>query len=318
MRRHRWRRRPRRSSRPPPHGAGSEIDKRSKPESFATVLTRLPSMNVRPPRVFRIAVALSLWGLTAAVCPAATLFTDNFNIPDTGSLDGSDQTGRHTGLLTTDLVLRSGGVQHTITGNRLDFLLAGFDDGRVRFHDTNNLGNLWNFAFGVGGSQILADGGLRIEFDWTPADNTSDNWISYSIGINGFDAAFRVANPSTDFGVLFRNNGGTQLFDNGGPTTGPTFNVSTVTTHHAQLDFSFGSFADETTVNLQGFVDGVLLGAGSFQWNGNAGVLNMEIGNLAAGTKLDNVSISTIPEPSSAALLAGVGLLAGARRRRAT
>jgi hypothetical protein len=266
----------------------------------------------------RLAVVVCLSGIAASVCSGATLFTDNFNTANTGSLDGSDQTGRHTGVLANDIVLRSGGVQHSITDNRLDFLLAGGADGRVRIHNANDLGNLWDFAAGVGGTQILAGGGLRIEFDWTPADNTSGDWVSFSIGINGLDSAFRVAVGPTDFGILFRNNGGTQLFDNGIALDGPQFAVATLATHHALIDYKFSSFADGQTVNMQSSVDGVPVTTAAFQWDGNGGVINMEFGNLAQGTKLDNVSISTVPEPSSMLLLGTVAVISSARRRRLT
>ena len=261
------------------------------------------------------ALGLIILALSTAFSPGAQLFSDNFNTADTPSLDGSDQTGRRTGILANDVVSRSGGIQHSITNGQLDFLVAGGADGRVRFHDANNLGNLWDFASGPGGAQILADGGFRMEFDWTPANNAVEDWISFSVGNNGLDAAFRVAQASTDFGILFRNNGGTQLFDNGAAVTGPSFDVSTVRPHHAALDYRFTSFADGSNVNVSGSIDGVFLGATSFQWDGNGGVLNIELGNLAQGTKLDNISLISVPEPSGPAML-GIAGLAALRRRR--
>src|SRR3954468_21981555 len=63
--------------------------------------------------------------LIASHSPAAVLFTDNFDIPDTSSLDGSIQTGRHTGILASDLVLRSGGTQMAISSQQVDFFKAG-------------------------------------------------------------------------------------------------------------------------------------------------------------------------------------------------
>jgi len=204
----------------------------------------------------------------------------------------------------------------------MDFLLAGANSGRVRFQDAAALPGdaLWNFASGAGGSQILQDKNFRFAFDWTPADNTSTNWISLSVGINVFDIATRVNDAQTDFGILFRNNGGTQLFDNGAATTGGNFNVPIVATHHAQIDFSFTSFADGSNVIATPSVDGVPVGTPfTFQWDNDGGVMNLELGNLAGGTKLDNISISTVavPEPSAVWLLAmaGVGVAAIRRRR---
>lgn len=275
-------------------------------------------MNQRTKHAFTktASLALVVIGLTTALSAGAPLFSDNFNIPDTASLDGSDQTGRRTGLLANDVVSRSGGIQHSITGGQLDFLVAGGADGRVRFHNANDLNVLWDFASGPAGTQILVDGGFRMEFDWTPTDNTVDNWVSYTVGNNGLDAAIRVAALTTDFGILFRNDGRTQIFDNSVAVTGPNFDVSLVRPHHAALDFSFSSFADGSNVSVIGSVDGVVLGpAWTFQWDGNTGVINMELGNLAQGTRLDNISLISVPEPTVPAILGFAGFAAVRRRR---
>ena len=223
------------------------------------------------------------------------LLSDNFNTPDTGSLDGSDQTGRRGGLLGNAVQLRSSMIQHGITGNQLNMLVSG--EARVRFHDSANLGNWWNWAAGDGAAAILSEGGMRVEFDWTPADNTSDNWISYNIGFpaSGAEPGFRVNDAGTDFGILLRNNGGTQYFDNGAAQTGAVFPVETVGTRHVTLDYAFGSFNDGAPVSVTVAVDGVpVLTDFVFQWNGNSGTLAMEIGNLATGTLIDNLSVSTL------------------------
>jgi len=217
-------------------------------------------------------------------------------------------------------VLRSGGTQMAISSQQVDFFKAGSATGRIRFQDASALPTdaMWNFAFGPGGAQILQDGGVRFAFDWTPINNTDDNWMSLSVGINNLDLRFRVNDPNTDFGILFRNSGGTQLFDNAVPTTGPNFDVTAVTSHHAQVDFAFNSFADGANVIATTVVDGVPLGSPMvFQWDGDFGVLNLELGNFATGTRLDNVSITTVPEPTGSTLFALGAIAAGFRRRRA-
>lgn len=116
-------------------------------------------MNYHPTGKFL--TASMLIGMTSAASAITTIYTDNFDIPDTTSLDGSVQTGRHTGLLASNVVLRSGGVQHTITSGQLNVLATPY--GRVRFQDAAALpaNALWNFASGAAGAQILADGGFR-------------------------------------------------------------------------------------------------------------------------------------------------------------
>ena len=92
-------------------------------------------------RAFVTSAVAILLGLNGLATHAQTvIWSDNFNIPDTGSLDGSDQTGRHTGLLANNVVGRSGGVQLTISGNALNLLKSGDGSGRMRFADPANTG----------------------------------------------------------------------------------------------------------------------------------------------------------------------------------
>lgn len=227
------------------------------------------------------------------------IYTDNFNIPDTLSLDGSTQTGRHTGLLAANVVGRSGGIQLTITNNMLNLLAAtaGSSSGRMRFHDASNTANRWNWASGAAGTQIITDGGMKVSFDWTSADNTSGNWVSFCVGVNtATDPALRIIEAGTDSGILLRNNGGAQVFKLGVGGATATFGVTSLT-HHVDLNYAFTSFADGTSVTLNAYVDSVLVISQSFNWNGNAGVQNMEIASVANGTKIDNFSVTSFAPP---------------------
>lgn len=265
----------------------------------------------------RFKIASIVLFLACTNVPAAVIYTDNFNINDTNSLDGSDQTGRHAGLLANNVVGRSGGIQHTISGGQLNLLTpnAGNVAGRMRFHDAANVANRWDFATGAAGAQILADGGMNISFDWTSADNTSGNWISFAVGIPNDDAGnLRVINASTDSGILFRNSGGTQLFDNGVASNGGAFAVTSLT-HHVDIAYRFNSFADGTSVTMTAVVDGTTVATQTFDWNGNAGTQFIEMGNVASGTRIDNFAITTIPEPTLGLIAAGA-LVVRRRRRR--
>jgi hypothetical protein len=254
-----------------------------------------------------------------AASAASVIYTDNFNIADTSSLDGSDQTGRHSGTAANDILVRSGGVQMTITSGSLDFKTAD-PAGRVRFQPTSLPANtLYNFAAGTTGSSIIADGGFRFEFDWTP-DNTTNNdgWISLSAGYSSFDATVRVNQAATDFGILFRNTGGVNYFDGGSGFTGTSFDVSGgAFTRHATIDFLFGSFADGSNVTANAYVDSLLVSSHNFTWDGNGGALHLELGNLGSQKSLDNLSITTIPEPATTGLAVFAGCFACFRRRRA-
>lgn len=263
--------------------------------------------------------ALALACVTASSSvEAALVLSDNFDAPDSGNFDNSDQTGRRDGILGPEVQLRSSRIQHTIAGNQLVMGRPGSGSGRIRFHDAANLANWHNFAAGTAGMSILAAGGMRVEFDWTPVNNTNDNWVSWSIGISNQAAGepgIRVNHAATDFGILFRHNGGTQYFDNGAATTGESFTAG-LDPRHVMIDFYFASFDDGSDATVSASVDGtpVLSGYG-FQWDGNAGAFHMELGGYENGTLIDNFRISTIPEPSSLALV-GLGVAMAARRRR--
>jgi Divergent InlB B-repeat domain len=141
---------------------------------------------------------------------------------------------------------------------------------------------------------MLGAGRFRFEFDWTPSNTTGGDWISLSAGFTSGEEAMRVAHPETDFGILLRNNGGSQFFGNGTETVGNNFDVSGgAVQRHARVDFTLASFADRSAVMATACVDNVLVGSRNFIWDGNNGVLYLELGNIDTVKQLDNISIST-------------------------
>lgn len=250
---------------------------------------------------------------TSTLPAGSLLLSDNFNAPDTNNFDQSDQTGRRSGLFGPDVQLRSSRVQHHILANRLDFLnTPAGGSGRIRFQQVAALNatpptDVWtNFAAGVVGTTVLAEGGLRISFDWLPPDNNSTNWISFNAGIAAkppvttpptAEPATRVNHAGTDFGILFRDNGGTQCFLNGAlahnnNTAFPA--PAIITIRKVVITLAFTSFADGSNVSARATVDGVsvLPDGYIFPWSGNLGIIHMELGNTVAGTKLDNLAIA--------------------------
>ena len=115
--------------------------------------------------------------------------------------------------------------------------------------------------------------------------------------------------------MLLRFNGDTQLFDNGADL-GPQGSFSpSIGARRVTFDYTFDSFADGTSVGLIADIDGTEVYNGNpFTLDNNSGELYFEIGTLQ-NTLLDNVTISSVPEPS-VALFSLLGLAGLARRRR--
>ena len=255
-----------------------------------------------------MAPSLTTWGACVIACcgisaEATLLYSDNFNLTGPVNLDGSDQTGRHDGVFANAILTRSARQQHTIEGGQLRLTHGVGGSTRVRFHNENTL-DRWDFASGDSGTAILAGQGFQVSFDWTPANNTDTNWVSWNVGINPdvVEPGLRVNDAQTDFGILFRNNGGTQTFDNAAPTTTGNF-AATLTPRHVEINFAHTLFSDGSGVTANAFVDGTqVLNNFAFQWDNNAGVIHFELGTLTDGTRIDNLAISSVPEPGMLSL----------------
>lgn len=236
--------------------------------------------------------------LLAAPLQASSLLSDNFNAPDSANFDTSEKVLRQSGALWDTVQLRSARIQHSILSGTVR-LARNDGSGNLRFSRVSPLPvALFDFASGTTGSTILAEGGVRVAFDFIPVENTSANWLSFCAGISAADVTQRVNEANTDFGILFRNNGGVQHFNNGAATTpATTFNVSTVRPHRVVIEFSISSFADAgngvSDVRVSAWVDGTqMVSSVPFNLQGNAGTFYMELGANIAGTRVDNLFIS--------------------------
>ncbi|MCF7732777.1 MAG: hypothetical protein K9N23_13895 [Akkermansiaceae bacterium] len=235
------------------------------------------------------------------------LWSDNFDVADTTNFDGAPLDGRLSGTLAAlpapdnKVYLRASKAQQEILGNQLRMIGGG--SGRVRFQsDAATAPTTYNWAnTSTGpGTTILADGGLRVEFDFTSTDTTSDQWIAFAIGITngnatGAEDGFRVNQGATDYGILFRNDGRTNRFRNGGDIGAGVPTTPVATPRHIVLDYGFNSFADGTPGRVRVTIDGVQVADDTFTWSGNGGELYMELETLITGSLIDNYMISTIP-----------------------
>lgn len=250
----------------------------------------------------------------------AVLFSDNFDTADSASFDAAGLAGRLAGTVAGETYLRSWGTQQQINSNQL--LMPTRNSGGVRFETalndpTSGAADRYNWAAGLGGAAILAAGGFTVTFDWIPVENTLTDWVSFQVGTNNADSG-NLAAPGTDHGILFRNNGATERFDNGvNLGAGGSFPATAGgVSRQIQIDYSFSSFADGAPVTATSFVNGQQVASDSFSWAGNGGEMRMELGSISANSRVDNLVIATIPEASALPMLglAGAALL---RRRRA-
>ncbi len=239
--------------------------------------------------------------LTANLASGQTvLFEDNFDVADNASFDASDITGRLSGSLASDMVLRAHRAQQQISNNQL-LLVRGGQAAGVRFNRTDvpfAAGTRFDWAAGAAGTAITTTGGFTVNFDWTPDNNTDNQWIAWVVGTENGDTGGVIVNSAPiDYGILFRKNGGTQRFDNGsGLGDGIPFTTTPggATTYAVSIEYSFADFNDGTTVTAVSTVDGTEVANDVFQWDSNLGSMHMEIATNTAGHLIDNLSISTL------------------------
>ena len=257
-------------------------------------------------------------GIISTPAQAALLWMDNFDTGDTGNFDGASLAGRLSGSEAGSTYLRSFGSQQSINNNQL--LLPTGGNG-VRFElatndPTSGAADRFDWASGSAGAAIVAAGGFVLAFDWIPVDNTDTEWVSYQVGTINADNG-NLTNDN--YGILFRNDGRTERFDdNVNLGAGGNFSASPGgVVRRVEITYAFSSFADGSPVTATSKVDGLQVASDGFTWSGNGSAMRMELGNGVANTRVDNLSVSTIPEPSSALLLLGGVLGLASRRRRA-
>lgn len=259
----------------------------------------------------------------AATSHAAVLFTDNFDVNSGSYTDNAGigpnhdvaNPGRQGGTLATPTLgyTFQGNAQvgnaTTLAANSNAGSLLG-DDMLLAFGASATI----NFNFAVVTSP------LEISFDALP-NNQADltNWVSFMISENG--GTQFVNNPSVDFGILFRANGGTQYFTDGANATDGAAGASVgqnvwedyriILSDAAGTGSAFGTGSSR----LDYYKNGSLLSSLTISdpFTADQGYFAFGGGGLAG---VDNIRISSIPEPTGAMLLTGtLGLLALRRRR---
>ncbi|WP_367875207.1 hypothetical protein [Luteolibacter sp. Populi] len=259
-----------------------------------------------------IRYCLALLGCTVISSNAAVLFTDNFDATGPGS--PNDQTtnpGRQGGSLATLGYLQAGNVQ---IGNTTTLPASPGSD----------VGDEFLAAF-AGTAYINQDfssetSPLEITFRGLVSSASStglDNWVALMVG-NATGVPF--VNNANVSSILFRANGGTEVWNHGANTAGgssvaPGFDVwsdyKVILSDTAGTGSAFGSGGSRADY----YINGSLLGTLNItQLTAGEGYIGFASDRIVG---YDNVQISTVPEPSS--VIVGISGLAGLvllRRRK--
>ncbi len=263
-----------------------------------------------------VLIAASGWSAGAQTL----LYQDTFNAD--GSLGNATELSQLAGLNASQIAPQSGGSAEVITGNQLSFTLAGgATTSEMRFNIAGQLStgaapNLFDWSAGTGGADILAAGGFTVSFDWIAGDTTSGNWIFFTLG-NGGDISYsslRVLNSTTEGGILLKNSGQQQIFS-GGSQIGSGSYTPSGTSHVVSITYGLTSWAAGSPVTMSAVVDGNAAGSAAFNLNATAGQY-FDIGTYGNNNNLiDNFTVTTVPEPSSWAIMAGGFVLLFVARR---
>lgn len=135
--------------------------------------------------------------------------------------------------------------------------------------------------------------------------------MAVRVGSGGENSAVNAADVT--FGALARANGQMQTFENA--SAGSYGTASAAAPRSAQFIYAFNSWDAGSTVTFTGIIDGNTVATDTFTWDASND-MKIVFAGISDGSTVDNIVISTIPEPS-AALLGGLGILGLLRRRRA-
>ncbi len=275
---------------------------------------------------------------------ATVLLHDSFDGPD----DAENLTGLpHDVNLNSDLHGRQAGSALGTLAYRLD-VGGGSNPPYTNPYISGNALVLkaGSLSAGVNRSQIIAadhdlvdpaitdDGGFVVEFTVNPTGgNTSSDWFGVSLGhtsdsvANAYAYYTEVNDPEVDFGILFRGNGGYSTFGDGtfhGETGSFASGHGPDEFFDVRIEVETDSFASGESATVRALVNGQQLDISTavgdeltFLWDQDqSNYISLE--SRVMPSAIDDLTISTIPEPSALALLCSaiIGLVAYVRRKR--
>lgn len=261
-------------------------------------------------RTLTLLTALAAFAMAGSASAGTLLFLDNYNTAALGAAFNnagplaSDQSGT---AATNNYNINwgngwEGGFQR---GNGGTWLMYA---GTAGFGSTNMAGSL-NYDFAAEANTLSS--ALEISFNMSVTNGvTLDAWTSFMIGTaqNQF-----VNDASVGFSSLFRDNGGTQQFSNGGAIgSTATFADGNLITFLVSDASGTGSAFNDNGANdtVAMYVNGTLTDTFTgLNLTADDQYISFNANNTVAN--IDNLSIFAVPEPSTALLagLGGLGLL---------
>lgn len=247
------------------------------------------------------------------------VWSDNFP-GSAGNLDSASTSGI-TGLNggSGGAQPQSAAIESTISGtgslNLLTPATSGGDNGYIRFDTVGATSTLYNWATSPGASAITSSGGMIVSLIWTAPDTTSGNWMYFGVGTtaagqtgDGYGYHVPIWDAGSSGGIIFQNNGAVQTFHGSSATVNTGSITPGGTTHTISLDYSFTSWSVGSSVSLTATEDGqTVISGDTFTWQNAANYFNL--GSYQENSVFGAITISTVPEPSSFALLGAAGLM---------
>tara|TARA_B110000008_G_scaffold111392_1_gene114345 strand:+ start:511 stop:1230 length:720 start_codon:yes stop_codon:yes gene_type:complete len=236
-------------------------------------------------RLFVTFVALLL---SASAGQAAVLYSENFNGEGTAANAYDNGTTPEVNVGNIGVLQSTGTTQGgnaTDTAWKMNRVAANGADG-LRFGANSD-----NWATSANSAAILADGGFAISFDQKKISG-SVSWTLVRVGSGPENGNHTTA----DLGAL-ASFGGTMATYDGTDGTAFTGPGGTKPDYSIEYRYEFDSWAKGTVVSFTGLIDGQVVMTDTFTWNKDDDV-KIVFGVHKVGGEMDNIVVSTIPEPA--------------------